>query len=66
MGSPEERELAAIAIKITLQQRNGGRVDVDFTDLEDRNDVSTMDVPSKTVGFLLGAKGGRRAPARGL
>jgi len=57
-GSPEERELATLAIRITLQQRNGGKVDVDFGDLEDRDDVSTLDVPQKTVGFLLGSKGG--------
>jgi len=56
-GSPEERELATLAIRITLQQRNGGKVDVDFDELEDRRDVSTLDVPQKTVGFLLGAKG---------
>jgi len=56
-GSPEERELATLAIKITLQQRNGGSVEVDFMGLEDREDVSTFDVPQETVGFLLGAKG---------
>ena len=57
VGTPEERELASLAISITLQQRDGGKVDVDFSSLEDRDDVSSLDVPVKTVGFLLGAKG---------
>ena len=56
-GDPDERELAKLAISITLQQRNGGSVVHDFVTLEDRQDVSTFDVPKETVGFLLGAKG---------
>jgi rRNA processing protein Krr1/Pno1 len=56
-GNPEERALAKLAISITLQQRNGGQVTTDFDELEDRDDVSTFDVPKETVGFLLGAKG---------
>jgi hypothetical protein len=56
-GNPEERALAKLAISITLQQRNGGKVMTDFEELEDRDDVSTFDVPKETVGFLLGAKG---------
>jgi len=56
-GTPEQRELAKLSIAITLQQRNGGSVTIDFDDLEDREDVSTFDVPKETVGFLLGAKG---------
>ena len=56
-GNPTERELAKLAISITLQQRNGGQVTTDFEELEDREDVSTFDVPQETVGFLLGAKG---------
>lgn len=56
-GTQEQIELAKLAINITLQQRNGGAVSVDFSDLEDREDVSTMDVPAETVGFLLGSKG---------
>ena len=56
-GSPDERALARLAIDITLQQRNGGKVETDFGDLESRDDVSTFDVPKETVGFLLGAKG---------
>ena len=56
-GSTDQRELAKLAIAITLQQRNGGKVTVNFEDLEDRPDVSTFDVPKETVGFLLGAKG---------
>jgi len=57
-GSEEARKLATLAINITLQQRNGGRIDVNFAELEDRTDVSTFDVPKETVGFLLGSKGG--------
>mmetsp|Transcript_24667 Transcript_24667/g.40910 ORF Transcript_24667/g.40910 Transcript_24667/m.40910 type:complete len:257 (-) Transcript_24667:605-1375(-) len=56
-GTQEERELAMLAISITLQQRDGGSVEADFRKLEDREDVSTFDVPQETVGFLLGAKG---------
>jgi len=56
-GTQEQIDLAKLAINITLQQRNGGAVSVEFSDLEDREDVSTMDVPAETVGFLLGSKG---------
>lgn len=56
-GTDDERQLAKLAISITLQQRNGGQVATDFTELEERMDVSTFDVPKETVGFLLGAKG---------
>ena len=49
-GAPDQRELAKLAIAITLQQRNGGKVTVDFDDLEERDDVSTFDVPKETVG----------------
>jgi hypothetical protein len=56
-GSPESRELAKLAIKITLQQRSGGVINVNFDDIELREDVSTFDVPKDTVGFLLGKQG---------
>ena len=56
-GTDQQRELAKLAIRITLQQRSGGTVSVDFDSLEQREDVSTFDVPKETVGFLLGAKG---------
>ena len=56
-GSPESRELAKLAIKITLQQRSGGVINVNFEDIESREDVSTFDVPKDTVGFLLGKQG---------
>lgn len=49
--------MAALAIDITLQQRNGGRVVMDFEDLEQRDDVVTTEVPTEAVGFVLGAKG---------
>ena len=56
-GTAHERENAKLAISITLQQRGGGQVTTDFDELEEREDVSTFDVPKETVGFLLGAKG---------
>jgi len=56
-GTPEARELAQLAINITLQQRSNGRVTVDFDELEARPNCSTLDVPMECVGFLLGAKG---------
>ena len=37
---PPARASRRLAIKITLQQRNGGRIDIDFQDMEDRKDVS--------------------------
>ena len=39
-GPKEARDLAMLAISITLQQRNGGSVRVDFGGLEQRDDVS--------------------------
>lgn len=56
-GTQHQRDLAKLAISITLQQRDGGAVAVNFDSLESREDVSTFDVPRETVGFLLGAKG---------
>lgn len=37
---PPARASRRLAIKITLQQRNGGRIDIDFQDMEERKDVS--------------------------
>jgi len=56
-GTDDALERARLAIKITLQQRNGGRIDIDFQDMEERKDVETLDVPVPAVGFLLGSKG---------
>ena len=42
---------------MTLQQRQGGSVKMDFDAIEDRADVSTFDVPRETIGFLLGKSG---------
>ena len=56
-GTDEQRALVKLAINITLQQREGGAITVNFDTVEDRPDVSTMDVPVPTVGFLLGSKG---------
>ena len=53
LGSPKERELATLAINITLQQRNGGKVNADFMDLEAREDVAIIDVPKMAVGLSL-------------
>ena len=57
-GNDEERALVKLAINITLQQREHGAITVNFDSVETRPDVSTMDVPKQTVGFLLGSKGG--------
>jgi len=57
-GSQYQVELSNLAIDITLQQRNGGRVKVSFPDLEARGDVVWSDVPLDAVGFVLGNKGG--------
>lgn len=56
-GTPREKALAKMCIDITLQQRNGGRMVVDFETLERRDDVVTLDVPSEAVGFVLGSRG---------
>jgi hypothetical protein len=56
-GTPAERDRAKLAIDITLQQRNGGRISLDFDELERRSDVAMHDVPTAAVGFMLGAKG---------
>ena len=56
-GTAHQRALAKLAISMILQQRDGGAVAADFDALESRDDVSTFDVPTETVGFLLGAKG---------
>ena len=52
---PSQR--ARLAIEVTLQQRQGGSVKMDFDAIEDRADVSTFDVPRETIGFLLGKSG---------
>lgn len=56
-GGEYQVELANLAIDITLQQRNGGKVRVSFADLEARADVVHSDVPLDAVGFVLGNKG---------
>jgi len=56
-GTPSQIELTTLSIDITLQQRNGGKIRMDFTDLEEREDISTTEVPLDCVGFVLGAKG---------
>ena len=53
-GTEEQRERAKLAIEVTLQQRNGGEVQMNFDALEDRADTDTFDVPGPTIGFLLG------------
>eukprot|EP00658_Telonema_sp_P-2_P024063 TRINITY_DN19658_c0_g1_i1.p1 TRINITY_DN19658_c0_g1~~TRINITY_DN19658_c0_g1_i1.p1 ORF type:complete len:272 (+),score=38.04 TRINITY_DN19658_c0_g1_i1:203-1018(+) len=56
-GNEKQRELAKLAIDITLQQRKNGSVHVDFDELESRKDCSSLEVPLSCVGFVLGAKG---------
>ena len=57
VGDPEERELAILAIRVALTQRQGSTLTVDYNEIERRPDVTTFDVPTQTVGFVLGAKG---------
>jgi len=56
-GTSHQIAMAALAIDITLQQRNGGRIVMDFDDLSERDDVVTTEVPVEAVGFVLGGKG---------
>jgi len=56
-GTKQQVELATLAIDITLAQRNGGRIDIDFSELEERHDAISTEVPMDAVGFVLGAKG---------
>ena len=56
-GTVRQRALARLAVDITLQQRNGGRVRTSFEGLECRPDTVTIDVPVLSVGFVLGTKG---------
>ena len=57
-GLARQVELARLCIDITLQQRREcrGRL-LRFEDIECRPDVSTLDVPVETVGYVLGSKG---------
>ncbi|KAJ1618946.1 hypothetical protein T492DRAFT_434759 [Pavlovales sp. CCMP2436] len=63
-GSKEARGRAKLAIQITLQQRNGGKLDIDYSVLEQREDLDIIDVPMDSVGFVLGAKGQAVCKAR--
>ena len=48
-----------LCIEITIQQRKrGGKMDVDFDGLQKRDDCSYLDIPTQTVGYILGYKGG--------
>jgi len=49
--------MSLVLCALALQQRNGGRVQMDFEELEAREDVYTTEVPMEAVGFVLGAKG---------
>ena len=57
IGSPQQRNLAKLSIKLTLQQRNGGRLKADFAEIEKREDTLFVDIPDNCVGFVLGTKG---------
>ena len=57
-GLPEQVELARFCIDITLQQRRESRAGpLRFEEIERRPDVSTLDVPVETVGYVLGTRG---------
>ena len=57
IGTVDERKLARLCIDITLQQRNNGKVNVSEQALKAAGNVSTLDVDTDAVGFVLGAKG---------
>jgi len=57
IGTPDERKLARLCIDITLQQRNNGKVSISEKDLLADGNVTTLDVDTDAVGFVLGAKG---------
>jgi len=57
IGTPDERKLARLCIDITLQQRNNGKVNISEQELLAAGNVSTLDVDTDAVGFVLGAKG---------
>jgi hypothetical protein len=48
-GDQRARDLARLCIGITLMQRNGGEISVDFGGLEEREDTVTADVPVTTA-----------------
>jgi len=57
IGTVPERKLARLCIDITLQQRNNGKVNISEDELMAAGNVSTLDVDTDAVGFVLGAKG---------
>ena len=57
IGTVPERKLARLCIDITLQQRNNGKLNVREDKLMANGEVSTLDVDTDAVGFVLGAKG---------
>jgi len=55
-GTPAERKLGMFFIEVTLQQRNK-KMNLNFSELEDREDCEKLDVPKECVGFVLGNRG---------
>lgn len=55
-GSATERKLGMFFIEVTLQQRNK-KMNLNFDELEDREDCEKLDVPKECVGFVLGNRG---------
>jgi len=56
-GSGFQRDRAVLAIKITLQQMEGGGIEMDSEEMDNRSDTSIIDVPSRSVGLILGNRG---------
>lgn len=58
-GSTLERDLASLAVKITLQQMEGGVVDIDYEEFESsfEHTIDMIDVPKSNVGYLVGPRG---------
>lgn len=55
-GTPDERKLGMFFIEVTLQQRNK-KMNLNFIELENRDDCEKLDVPKECVGFVLGSRG---------
>ena len=50
-GDDKQKERARLCIKVTLQQKDGGQIHIDFEELAKRAETATVDVPSSAVGL---------------
>ena len=56
-GTDIELELAKMTIEVTLSQKKGGSMNVNFDKFNNHPDVTKFHVKEKSVGFLCGSKG---------